>query len=57
MELSDEKSQNTILQRHELEHKNLIEKLQDKLMKYDDENTQGQYTIESLSREINDKVI
>ncbi len=48
MELSDEKSQNTILQRHELEHKNLIEKLQDKLMKYDDANTQGQYTIESL---------
>ncbi len=56
LQLTDEKSQNTILQRHELEHKKEFERLREKLAKYEDENTQGQCTIESLSREINDKV-
>ena len=36
---------------------NQIEKLQEKSTKYEDENTQAQFTIETLSREINDKVI
>jgi len=57
VQLSDEKSQNTILQRHEFEHKKEIEKLQEKLSKYEDENTQNQCIIETLSNQINDKVI
>lgn len=56
MELSEKKSQIVILQRHEPEYKKEIERLRDKAGKYEDENTQKESTIETLSREINDKV-
>jgi len=57
VQLSDEKSQNTILQRNKFEHKKEIEKLQEKSTKYEDENSERQCIIETLSKEINDKVI
>ncbi len=57
IQLSDEKTRNTTLQRQELEHKKDIERLQEKSAKFEDETIQGQYTIETLSREIHDKVI
>ncbi len=57
IQLSDEKTRNTTLQRHELEHKKDIERLQEKSAKFEEETIQGQYTIETLSREIHDKVI
>ncbi len=57
MQLADEKARVAILQRHEVEHKKDIEKLQEKAMKYEDEATQGQYKNESLSRELREKVI
>lgn len=56
MELSEKKSQIVILQRHEPEYQKEIERLRDKAGKFEDENTQKQSTIETLSRETNDKV-
>ncbi|CAF0764848.1 unnamed protein product [Rotaria sordida] len=55
LQLSDETSRIAILQRHELDHKQEIERLQEKAAKFEDETTRAYCTIEILSREINDK--
>ncbi|CAF4616260.1 unnamed protein product [Rotaria sp. Silwood1] len=55
LQLSDETSRIAMLQRHELEHKQEIERLQEKAAKFEDEATQAHSTIDILSREINDK--
>ncbi|CAF3425660.1 unnamed protein product [Rotaria socialis] len=55
LQLSDETSRVAILQRHEIEYKNEIERLQEKAAKYEDESTRAHCIIEILSREINDK--
>ncbi|CAF4693613.1 unnamed protein product [Rotaria sp. Silwood1] len=55
LQLSDEKARVGILQRHEIEHKKDIERLQEKATKYEDEATQGQYSIENISRELKEK--
>ncbi|CAF2893391.1 unnamed protein product [Rotaria sp. Silwood2] len=55
LQLSDETSRIAILKRHELEHKQEIERLQEKAAKFEDETTRAHCTIEILSREINDK--
>ncbi|CAF1174346.1 unnamed protein product [Adineta steineri] len=55
LQLSDEKARIAILQRHENENKKDIEKIQEKAMKYEDESTQAQYTIDNLTRELREK--
>ncbi|CAF0944563.1 unnamed protein product [Rotaria sordida] len=55
LQLSDEKARIGIFQRHEIEHKKDIERLQEKATKYEDEATQAQYTIETISRELKEK--
>ncbi|CAF1033804.1 unnamed protein product [Adineta ricciae] len=55
LQLSDEKARIGIYQRHESENKKDLERLQEKAMKYEDEATQAQYTIDNLSRELREK--
>jgi len=55
LQLSDDKARIGILQRHEIEHKKDLEKLQEKATKYEDEATQAQFTIENISRELKEK--
>ena len=57
MELSEKKSQISILQRHQSEDQRETERLREKADKYEDENTQKQSTIDNLSRDNHDKVI
>lgn len=57
MELSERKSQINILQRHQSEDQREIERLREKAEKYEDDNTQKQSTIDTLSRDNHDKVI
>lgn len=56
MELSEKKSQITILQRHQTEDQREIERLREKADRYEDENIDKQSTIETLSRDNSDKV-
>lgn len=57
LQLSDEKARVGILQRHEVEHKKDIERLQEKATKYEEEATHAQYSIETISRELKEKVL
>jgi hypothetical protein len=57
LQSSDEKARVSILQRHEIEHKKDIERLQEKAGKYEDEATQAQFSLETASRELKEKVI
>ncbi|CAF3166219.1 unnamed protein product [Rotaria socialis] len=55
LQLSDEKARVGIFQRHEIEHKKDIERLQEKAGKYEEEASQTQYTCETISRELKEK--
>lgn len=39
-----------------MEHKKDIDRLQDKASKYEDEATHGQFSVETLARELKEKV-
>ena len=56
LQLSDEKVRVSALQRYENEQRKEIERLQDKSNKYEDETIQKQHFIETLSRELQEKV-
>lgn len=56
LQLSEEKARIGILQRHEIEHKKDIDRLQDKASKYEDQATQGHFSLDSLTRELKEKV-
>ena len=55
--MSDEKARVGILQRHEFEHKKDIDRLQEKVAKYEDEAAHAQYLAENLARELKEKVL
>ena len=56
LQSSNEKARGDILQRHESEHKKEIERLQEKATKFEDEATQTHYVLETISRELKEKV-
>lgn len=56
MQLSDEKARVGIFLRHEIEYKKDAERLQEKVSKYEDEAAQAQYSVDTLSRELKEKV-